>query len=171
MNIALIGMMGSGKTTISKLLVDKISEFSFVDTDLIIVERENMTINDIFSLKGEDYFRSVETKVLEDVLSNDNQVVSTGGGIVKKEQNILLLKEKSIVVYLEASSDVLFERVKNNKERPLLNVSDMKNKIETILSERISLYQKAHITVNTENKTPDIIVSEILKELKNYAKS
>lgn len=171
MNIALIGMMGSGKTTISKLLVDKISEFSFVDTDLIIVERENMTINDIFSLKGEDYFRSVETKVLEDILANDNQVVSTGGGIVKKEQNILLLKEKSIVVYLEASSDVLFERVKNNKERPLLNVSDMKNKIETILSERISLYQKAHITVNTENKTPDIIVSEILKELKNYAKS
>ena len=94
MNIALIGMMGSGKTTISKLLVDKISEFSFVDTDLIIVERENMTINDIFSLKGEDYFRSVETKVLEDILVNDNQVVSTGGGIVKKEQNILLLKVK-----------------------------------------------------------------------------
>ena len=171
MNISLIGMMGSGKTTIAKLLVEKLNSFSLVDTDSIIVETENTTINEIFSLKGEDYFRSVESTVLGDVLSSDNQVISTGGGIVKKEQNISLLKEKSIVVYLEASSNVLFERVKNNDERPLLNVSDMKNKIEMLLNERISLYEKAHITVNTENKTPDVIVNEIIEKLDNYVAS
>ena len=88
MNISLIGMMGSGKTTIAKLLVEKLNSFSLVDTDSIIVETENTTINEIFSLKGEDYFRSVESTVLGDVLSSDNQVISTGGGIVKKEQNI-----------------------------------------------------------------------------------
>ena len=81
-------MMGSGKTTIAKLLVEKLNSFSLVDTDSIIVETENTTINEIFSLKGEDYFRSVESTVLGDVLSSDNQVISTGGGIVKKEQNI-----------------------------------------------------------------------------------
>lgn len=171
MNISLIGMMGSGKTTIAKLLVAKFCDFSLVDTDSLIVKRENMTINDIFASKGEDYFRDVESNILVDVLSNDKQVISTGGGIVVKEQNISLLKEKSTVVYLEASADVLFDRVKNNDERPLLNVSDIKNKIDTLLNKRIDSYKKAHITINTNNKIPEIIVDEIIEKLNNYVAS
>ena len=164
-------MMGCGKTTIAKLLIEKLSGFSLIDTDSLIVDNEQITINEIFSLKGEEYFRNLESNILFSVLEKDNQVISTGGGIVKLEKNRVLLNDKSIVVYLETSSDILFNRVKNNSERPLLNCSDMKSKIENLLVERIPLYKQAHIIINTDNKNPDKIVDEIINELKNYVAS
>lgn len=165
MNIALIGMMGAGKTTISKLLIQKLFGFIFVDTDEEIVKRENMSINDIFSLKGEDYFRKIESEILSLVLSNDNQIISTGGGIVKSKNNLENLKEKSKVFYLRASVDTLYNRVKNNTERPLLNNSDMFKKIVSLLDERKILYEQAHFIVDTDEKSSDIVVQEIIEKL------
>ena len=93
MNIALIGLMGCGKTTIGKLLQEELTDFDFVDTDDLIVEYENRSINDIFSKDGEDYFREIESKILNKVLINSNQVISTGGGIVINDENIAVLKK------------------------------------------------------------------------------
>ena len=161
MNISLIGMMGSGKTSIGELL-SKLLNMSFVDTDEQIIKSEKTSINQIFAQKGETYFREIETATLKNVLNFNNQIISTGGGIVKSDENLTLLKEKSVVFYLKASPDILFERIKNNKERPLLNVENMKDKIKTILQERISQYEKAQYIIVTDDKSPIEIANEII---------
>lgn len=161
MNISLIGMMGSGKTCIGELLA-KLLNMSFVDTDEQIIKSEKTSINQIFAQKGETYFREIETTTLKNVLNFNNQIISTGGGIIKSDENLSLLKEKSVVFYLKASPDILFERIKNNKERPLLNVENMKDKIKTILQERISQYEKAQYIIVTDDKSPIEIANEII---------
>ncbi len=171
MNIALIGMMGSGKTTIGKLLAEKFSMFSFTDTDEEIVKTEKLSINEIFVQKGEKYFRELETKILNKYLDSDNNIISTGGGIIESEDNLNNLKKKSIVIYLEADADTIYNRIKNNKERPLLNVKDMKIKIEDILSQRLSKYKQAHIIVDTQNKSFNIIINEIIDRVGLYGKN
>ena len=170
MNIALVGMMGCGKTTIAKLLAKDLS-FSFVDTDSLIIEKENRSINEIFEKNGEEYFRELETSILKEILNNHNQIISTGGGIIKKDENIKLLKEKSIVIYLEANANTLYERVKNNKERPLLNVDDMQERIRILLNERIEKYRQAHHTISTTNKEPIEIKNEIIGKINEYSRS
>ena len=161
MNISLIGMMGSGKTCIGELLA-KLLNMSFVDTDEQIIKTEKISINQIFAQKGETYFREIETATLKNILNFNNQIISTGGGIIKSDENLSLLKEKSVVFYLKASPDILFERIKNNKERPLLNVENMKDKIKTILQERISQYEKAQYIIVTDDKSPIEIANEII---------
>ena len=170
MNISLIGMMGSGKTTVGEKLARKLN-FAFIDTDSLIVDSEKTSINEIFSVKGEEYFRLIETSILSKTLDVDNQVISTGGGIVKNEKNIELLKEKSLVFYLEASSETHYERVKNSKERPLLNTPDIKEKIINLLDERKINYKKADYVVNTEKKSPDNIVEEIIGKINEHSRS
>ena len=169
MNISLIGMMGSGKTSIGELL-SKLLNMSFVDTDEQIIKSEKTSINQIFAQKGETYFREIETATLKNVLNFNNQIISTGGGIIKSDENLSLLKEKSVVFYLKASPDILFERIKNNKERPLLNVENMKDKIKTILQERISQYEKAQYIIVTDDKSPIEIANEIIGKINDCVK-
>ena len=170
MNIALIGMMGCGKTTIGELLAKELN-YTFIDTDSLIVEKENRSINDIFANDGEQYFRKLETNVLKEVLNNQNQIVSTGGGIVKSDENITLLKEHSVVIYLKAEKETLFSRLKEDKTRPLLNVSDIQNKISNLLDERKEKYNQAHHIIKTENKTPIEITNEIIGIINEYSRS
>ena len=165
MNIALIGMMGSGKSTVAKLLVNQLKGFSLVDTDEVIVKSQKISINEIFEKYGEKTFRTIETEQLKKILKKDNQVIATGGGIVISEDNLNNLLNSSILIYLKADADELYNRVKNNKGRPLLNDCDMKEKIINILEKREDKYIKAHFTINTTNKTPDIIVKEILEKI------
>ena len=164
MNISLIGMMGCGKTTIGKLLASY-TGYTFVDIDELIVQNEGISIPQIFEQKGEDYFRSVESQLLEQLLNKDNQVISTGGGIVKLDNNLNLLKEKSKVFYLKACVDVLYERVKEDSNRPLLKTDNVKLKIESLLNERCSLYEKAHFIIEAD-KMPEYVVSQIIEKLK-----
>ena len=163
MIISLIGMMGCGKSTVAKLLSDRLC-FQLLDTDSLIVNRENQSINEIFQNKGEGYFRHLESEILTEVLAVDNSVISTGGGIVKSEANILLLKEKSIVFYLKADENVLYERVKANNERPLLHTDDIFSKIKILLSERKEKYELAHYVIDA-NQEPNKIVDEIIEKL------
>ncbi len=164
MNISLIGMMGCGKSTIGKILSDYMG-LSFVDMDSLIVDRESMPITEIFELKGEDYFRQVEKQVLNEILLKDNQVISTGGGVVKLEENLSILKEKSKVFYLDVPTDILYDRVKNNSDRPLLKDVDMKDKIDRLLEERLPLYEKAHYVIDA-NGIPEYVVTKIIEKLK-----
>ncbi len=164
MNISLIGMMGCGKTTIGKLLASY-TGYSFVDIDELIVQKEGVSIPQIFEQKGEDYFRSVESQLLKQLLNKDNQVISTGGGIVKLDGNLKLLKEKSKVFYLKACADVLYERVKEDNNRPLLKTDNVKLKIESLLNERCSFYERAHFIIEAD-KMPEYVVSQIIEKLK-----
>ncbi len=164
MNIALTGMMGAGKSAVGNRLSKILTNYTFIDTDEEIVKSENKSINEIFSRFGEEYFRKTETKILKNILNSNNQIISTGGGIVISEENIRELRQKSYVIYLKADFKTLFERVKNNKERPLLNVDNMEEKINLLLCERELKYQKcANKIINTKNKTIDEISLEIAK--------
>ncbi len=167
MNISLIGMPGAGKSTIGKLLAEKLIGFDYVDTDEIIIKLEKTSINKIFERFGEEYFRNLETNVLNDLLDSSNLIISTGGGIILRDENINLLKKKSFVIYLKSDINTLYERVKNNNERPLLNLKEVKIKLNNLLIEREKRYNQAHLIVDTTDKTIDDTVNEILTGINN----
>mgnify|MGYP001801614409 CR=1 FL=1 len=145
--------MGTGKTTIGKRVAKSLG-FRFVDTDAVIVKRARKSIPKIFKDSGEDFFRSLETEVLTDCGEKENQVISTGGGIVTRPENLPILKESGYVIWIKASPDVILERVSRNKNRPLLQVEDPKAKIEELLAERDDLYAEAqHLSINTDDLT------------------
>ncbi|MFC1771071.1 shikimate kinase [Candidatus Margulisiibacteriota bacterium] len=141
-NIIIIGFMGTGKTSVAKALV-KISGYQLVDTDNLIEAGQNMPISQIFKQKGEPFFRSLETKVCRQLINSQDSVISTGGGIVIKEENRSLLKQAGKTFLLTASPENIFERTNKSKHRPLLDVEDPIGKISKLLSERQDYYQKA----------------------------
>jgi len=165
-NIALVGFMGSGKTTVAFSLAKKL-ERKLVSTDDIIVRKEQCSITDIFALKGEKYFRSLEKDIVAQLSQEKNIVVDCGGGIVLQEDNILNLKKNGIIVYLKASVDVLHTRTQNETHRPLLNVSDPKAKIKELFLKREPFYTKADYTIDTSEKSVSEVVDAITQLLKN----
>lgn len=161
-NIVLIGLMGSGKTTVGKLIAEKL-KFNFIDTDELIEKQENKKISDIFAENGEEYFRKVEQDIVKTIAGQENQVISTGGGIVKNIQNIQNLKENGVLFYLSASSSVLYERLKSEKaNRPLLKTENLLETISNLLNEREEKYKMADFIINTEDKSPKDISEEII---------
>ncbi len=171
MNISLIGMMGSGKTTVGKLLAEQLLNYKYIDTDSEIVNVENKSINEIFELYGEEYFRNAESKVLNYILKNDNQIISTGGGIIIKEENLSALKSKSVVFYLKASPENLYMRVKNDNERPLLKTEDVSERINLLLKKREEKYLKAHYVIDTDNNSPENTVTQIMEIINDNNRS
>ena len=140
-NIALIGFMGSGKTTIGKLLA-KTMEMKFVDIDKIIEATEKKSINDIFKEKGQIYFRDLEREIILQESSRNNCVIATGGGSILDNENVKSLQETSFIVFLDASIECLYLRLKDNTTRPILNdAEDKKQLIEELLEKRKFLYQ------------------------------
>ena len=155
-NIVLIGLMGAGKSTIGKAL-SKDLNYNFIDIDEEIVKSEKMSINDIFKLKSETYFRELETKTIEKFSKSDNAVISLGGGAFENEKNRTILLNSSKVFYLKASIDTLFERIKTDNSRPLLKCDNPKEKLKELLKKREVNYEKAHYTINAENSLEEII--------------
>lgn len=164
-NIVLTGMPASGKTTIGKLLVKKLDAYSFFDTDELIVKKTGCSICKIFEEKGEDFFRKTESEVLTEILNYDKAVISTGGGIILKEENRNLLKKASIVIYLQTDVDTLIKRAEKSNDRPLLNVEKAEEKIVSLLKQREKFYKNtSDFTITATGKTPEEIVLEILKK-------
>ncbi|MDD5348904.1 MAG: shikimate kinase [Chthoniobacteraceae bacterium] len=143
-NFVLIGFMGSGKSSIGRILATKLG-FPMVDTDALVVEAAGMQITDIFAWKGEEVFRDYESKVLRALVDRavHGTVISTGGGIVLRPQNVALLHELGFVVLLTANEDVLFERVSRNKTRPLLHTPNPRETVSQLLAGRAPLYTAA----------------------------
>lgn len=140
-NIALIGFMGSGKTTVGKLLA-KTMEMKFVDIDKVIEAHEKKSINDIFKEKGQNFFRDLEREIISQESLKNNCVIATGGGSILDNENIKRLKETSFIVFLNATVECLYLRLKDNSTRPILNdVEDKKKLIEELLEKRKFLYQ------------------------------
>ena len=141
-NLILIGFMGSGKSTVGRELA-KILEMNFVDTDHYIENKENMKVKEIFALKGEKYFREIEAKYIKEISKMNNTVISTGGGVVASDTNIMLLKKNGFVTYLDCTVECIYRRVSRRNTRPLLNdVKDLHSLIIELLDERIGNYKK-----------------------------
>ncbi len=163
-NVYLIGFMGTGKTVAGKLLAERLGR-SFVEMDEEIERREGKKIVDLFSLRGEDYFRKVEKWVLKDMAKKNNLVVSCGGGVVIDPENLKILKETGIVVRLDADYGVIYERTKKHTHRPLLNVADPQAKIKEILDKREPFYRQAHHNIDTSLISVNRVVEKIVEIL------
>lgn len=162
-NIILTGMMGSGKTSVG-LELAKILECNFFDLDEII-EKKYGKITQIFKDKGENYFREIETTELKIFKSNRAFVLSTGGGAVLKEENLEILKSLGEVFYLSADAQTIYNRVKEQTQRPLLNTKDPKKTIKDILSSRLEKYEKSGEKIVTDNKNIEQIAREIYEKI------
>ena len=165
MNIFLIGPMGAGKTTIGKYLGQKLA-YKFLDVDNEIEKKEKKTINDIFTENGESTFRSIESNVLRSIVSKDNQVVATGGGIVTRKENIDLMVEKGKIVYLNLSIETQLLRLKDDHKRPLLKEStDIRTTLKNLNKKRDAIYQSiANFSVSSEGDHNNV-VNKIINKL------
>lgn len=158
-NIALIGFMGSGKTTVGRAL-SKIMDMKFVDIDRIISAREKKSVVSIFEEKGQKYFRDLEREIIIQESTKNNCVISTGGGSIIDNENLKNLRETSYIVYLNCTIDCIYARLKNNTTRPILNQvedpEEKKNLIEELYEKRKFLYEiSADFTVDI-NKNSNI---------------
>ncbi len=153
--------MGSGKTSVSKAL-SNISHFTLIDTDQKIEELEQTSIHQLFSTKGETYFRKVEESLCESLLTSKDCIISTGGGMILSEKNQDLLKKMGIIIYLEASVEIIVSRIKNETKRPLFNQKSPLNSLSILLKKREPIYKKlADLTISTNHKTIEEIAEII----------
>lgn len=164
-NIALIGFMGCGKSTISGCL-NKMYGMEVVEMDQMIVEREGMPVSEIFKVQGEPYFRDLETNLLIEMQSKSNVVISCGGGVPMREQNVAEIKKNGRIVLLTASPETILERVKDNHDRPLLEGNKNVNYIAELMEKRREKYEAAaDITIETDKKTAQDICKELIEKL------
>jgi len=167
MNIVLIGFMGAGKTAVGRLLASEL-KLDYLDTDQLIEQAEKRTIAQIFKSDGEEAFRRLETEVLKTLQDYDNFVLSTGGGMVLRPENVALLKTLGPVVLLRASAEVICRRIGQEKHRPLLDVADPLAEVRKLLAGREAFYDRAadHI-VETSDLTPAGVAKEISQWLRS----
>lgn len=159
-NIVLIGFMGAGKTSVSKKLAQRLGR-TCVSTDEVIEEREQRSISTIFIESGEAYFRKIEMKVVAEFASKPNLVIDCGGGVVLHDENIDRLRRKGIIIYIRLSPAVVCERIKETRDRPLLEVADSLVKITALLAQRASCYEKADFIIDADTLSVNQLVEQI----------
>jgi shikimate kinase len=164
-NIYLIGMMGSGKSVTGKRLAVKLG-CGFVDLDDLIEKKAGKSITQIFSEKGEPYFRDLEAQILKETSAEEMKVVATGGGAILRHANVELMRATGQVIFLEASPEILWERVKDKKDRPLSRGGKPQERLLEIYATRKPLYEGAsHDKINTDGKTAGAVADEICQIL------
>lgn len=166
-SVILVGMMGSGKSSIGRRLAVAL-ELPFVDADAEIETAAGMTIEDIFALHGEPYFREGEERVIRRILQASPQVVSTGGGAVVSAQTRAAIAESGVSVWLDAPIELLLLRVLRRDNRPLLKTADPKAVLERLLAERRPYYAQAHLKIESRDAPHDAVVDEILELLSSH---
>tara|TARA_Y100000994_G_C15553925_1_gene385297 strand:- start:13 stop:591 length:579 start_codon:yes stop_codon:yes gene_type:complete len=166
--ITLIGIMGAGKTTLGKRLAKQLN-LEFFDSDLEIEDFAGCTIKTIFERQGEQAFRKIEQKVLAQLLSGSNRVIATGGGAFINPDTRLLIKEKTISIWLKTSLNLAMSRVEGRDKRPLLNNVDIRKKLDQIINQRNPIYAEADITIDSENIPHDQMLNRLLYALAEYS--
>lgn len=165
-NILLIGFMGTGKTTVSRQL-KRVTNMPEIDMDAYIVKKEGRPISEIFEKDGEEYFRKVETQCLIEILEKKGVIVSCGGGVVVKDENVSYMKDKGVIVLLTATPETVFDRVKDSNDRPILNGNMSVEYIATLMEKRRERYLSvADIIIETDNKEVEQIANEIISKVK-----
>jgi len=178
--IYLTGFMTSGKSTIGPIVANVLG-WKFFDLDKVIEESENETIVNIFKIKGEPYFRNLETETLARLSGDENIVIALGGGTLANEKNLDLIRNKGTIVYLKVSPEVLYKRLKNKIDRPLFrdlvlkekNKEEFVSRIKNLLDKREEFYNKADLVINTDETKIGITVDNLAHKIKKliYGKS
>ena len=167
-NIILVGFMGTGKSTIGRSLSQTLS-YPVIDTDQLIEKQQGRSIPEIFEEEGEDAFRDMETALLRSLLTQSGHIISTGGGIIIREENRQLLRKMGYVIWLVASPEEIHNRTARNNNRPLLNNEDPAGTIRKLLETRIPLYKEcAHLAIETNQLNFDEITTGIIESARYY---
>lgn len=171
-NVILIGFMGCGKTTVGIRLSYRIRKV-LEDTDKRIEREQGRTISEIFEAEGETYFRDLETKLLQKLIQEKYQrVISTGGGLPVREENRKLLRELGTVIYLRIKPETVYQRLKNDKTRPLLQCEDPLAKIRELMEQRMPLFEEAaHIVIDVDDKDMETVLTSITDSLEHIGES
>jgi shikimate kinase len=164
-NLALIGFMGTGKSSVGRLVAD-ILRFTFLDTDRVIEARSGKTISDIFAQDGELVFRQWEARVVEELTRRTGTVIATGGGLPANEANLASLKTHALVVCLWASPQAIWERTRGHSHRPLLNDPDPLEKIRQLLALRGPYYRQADVLLNTELRSVREVAQQVIHQFR-----
>lgn len=165
--VVLVGMMGSGKSTVGKRLAYKLN-LQFYDSDKMIEEREGLSVVDIFYYKGEDYFRNLETQIIKEIIGYGNIILSTGGGGFLIDEVRETIKEKATSIWLKTDLSTIHERVLRRNTRPELDSTDDKlGALEKIAAEAIPIYEQADIIVESDKMETFHVVDSILSKLRN----
>lgn len=170
-NLILVGMMGSGKTTMGRALARHLGK-AFVDGDEEIQKRTGVTIPHIFDIEGEEGFRQRESAALRDLVGRDNIVLATGGGAVLMEQNRAMLQQSGIVIYLKASVHDLWQRTRHDRNRPLLQTADPHAKLTELFQQRDPLYrQVADIIIQSGKQSAQTLMLHLVDEIEKFRKT
>lgn len=164
-NLVLVGMMGAGKTTLGRQLAEALDR-PFFDSDQVICERTGVNIPTIFEMEGEIGFRDRESVVIKELTEQKNIILATGGGSVLRLENQKYLRQNSWIIYLHATPEILFMRIKNDKSRPLLQVEDPLAKLFALYEQRDPIYRSiAHLVCEVGHAPCQFTLNEILKQI------
>jgi len=164
-NVALIGFMGAGKTSVGRLVAENLG-FEFLDTDELIQSRAGRTIADIFAKEGEPTFRALEKQIVQELSTRQKTVISTGGGLPTNAENLAALKSFALVICLWASPEKIWERVRHQSHRPLLHDADPQKKIRDLLAVREPFYKQADVLINTDLRSVREAAQQITLQFK-----
>src|SRR5688572_603281 len=165
-NIALVGFMGTGKSTVGQLVASML-HFRFIDTDAMIEGMANKRVADIFTSEGEARFREYEGMVVEQLKTMNHTVIATGGGLLTKPENLASLKEHALVVCLWCSAETILKRVGHQTHRPLLRVENPLEKIRSLLAERAPSYRQADVLLNSEFRKPKEVATHVVHQFRS----
>ena len=164
-NIALVGFMGTGKTSVGHLLAENL-HFEFADTDHLIETRTGKTIRDIFEQDGEPVFRELEKQLLTELAPRQRLIISCGGGLAADADNLASLKTHALVICLWASPEKIWARVRHQHHRPLLDDPDPQAKIRALLTAREPFYRQSDVMVNTDLRSIKAIAQQIAHQFR-----
>ena len=162
-NLALIGFMGTGKSSVGRLAAAHL-RYEFIDTDDLIEQRARKSITAIFSELGEAAFREIERRLVEEMTDWRRKVISTGGGLAANEANLASLKQHALIVCLWASPEEIWERVRDQAHRPLLQGPDPLGRIRALLEERTPFYRQADVLVNSGMRSAREVAQQVLHQ-------
>jgi shikimate kinase len=164
-NITLIGFMGTGKTSVGRLVADQL-RFEYLDTDEIIQSGTGRSITDIFETDGEPTFRLLEQQVVKDLAGRKQTVIATGGGLPVNPENLVSLKAHSLVVCLWSSPEKIWERVRHQSHRPLLHDGHPQAKIRELLAAREPFYKQADVLLNTDLRSLREVAQQVVHQFR-----